>query len=93
VNVTVRRAKNISIVPRRVSLPEIYSSISENLRIAYTNDAERFNVEVTLTHGGAEVGRATVLPDPVAWVVGRASSEKALAPGFQMRGLDGRLLS
>ena len=82
--VTAHKAENISIFHRSVPLPEVYSSISENLRIAYASGTEQPSAEVTLTHGGVEVGGAAVLPDPVTWKIGRASSGTALTPRFQV---------
>jgi hypothetical protein len=67
--VTVRKAGNISKFPRRVPLPEVYSSISENSCVAHINETERTHVEVTLTCGGVQVDVAVVLSDPVIWRV------------------------
>ena len=74
--------------PRRVPLPEVYSSISENSHVAYTNETERPSVEVTLVSGGVEVDGVVVPFDPVIWRACRVLSETALAPRFQMRGLE-----
>jgi hypothetical protein len=84
--VTVHKAENISIFHGRVPLPKVYSPISESLRIACANGTEQPSAEVTLTHGWVEVGGTAVLPDPVTWKSGRASSGTALTPRFQMRG-------
>jgi hypothetical protein len=67
--VTVRKAGNISKFPRRVPLPEVYSSISENSCVTYINETERTHIEVTLTCGGVQVGVAVVLSNPVIWRV------------------------
>ena len=39
-------------------------------------------------YGTVEADEIAVLPDPVTWRVGRFSSEIALAPRLQMRGLE-----
>ena len=64
---TARKAGNIYNFPRRVPLPEVYSSISENSHVAYTNETERPSVEVTLVSGGVEVDGVVVPFDPVIW--------------------------
>ena len=68
-SVTVRKAGNISNFPRRVPLPEVYSSIPENSHITYTNETEGPSVEVMLACGGVEVDGVVVLSDPVIWRV------------------------
>ena len=52
---TVRKVGIIYNFPRRVPLPEVYSSISENSHVVYTNETQRPSVEVTLVRGGVEV--------------------------------------
>jgi hypothetical protein len=65
--VTVRKAGNTYNFPRRVPLPEVYSSICENSCVAYIN--ETTNARLTLTCGGVQVDVAVVLSDPVIWRV------------------------
>jgi hypothetical protein len=65
--VTVRKAGNIYNFPRRVLLPLVYSSISENSHVAYTDETEQPSVEVTLVHGGVEVDGVVVPFGPVIW--------------------------
>ena len=48
----------------------------------------RSGVEVVPTYGGVEVDEVTVLPDPIFRKGGRFSSEPAVAPRLQMRGLE-----
>jgi len=47
-----------------VPLAEVYSSISDDFRIAYIDETERSSVRVTPGHGGFEVGGIPVFPGP-----------------------------
>jgi hypothetical protein len=60
----------------------------ENLRIVYANEIEQSSAEVMLAHGGIEADRVVAFPNPVVWRVIEVLSETALAPRFQMRGLE-----
>ena len=60
----------------------------ENLRIAYPNEIEQSSAEAMLAHGGIEAGMVVAFPNPVVWRVIGVLSETALAPRFQMRGLE-----
>ena len=78
--VTIRNARYYHIHRRRVSPAEVYSSISENFRIVYTNETEQSSLEMISAYGGVEVGEIVTLPEPETWKVGRLSSETTQAP-------------
>ena len=53
-------------------LAEVYSSISKNFHIVYTNGTEQSSIEATPGHGGVEVDKIVILPDPhslTGWLV------------------------
>ena len=85
---TIHNTRYYHICRRRVPLAEVYSSISKNFRIACTNETGQSSIEATRTHSRVEEDKINPLPDPVTWRVGRCSSEMALAPRHQMRGLE-----
>ena len=62
--VTVPRTRDLNIRRRRVSLAEIYYSISENFHIVYTNKTGESSVGVIPACGGVEVGGVATLPAP-----------------------------
>jgi hypothetical protein len=94
--VTIRKAKNISILSRRVPVAEVYSLISENSRTARPNETERPGVEVTPAYGWVEVVEGCVRGQhserqqrgQTVGFLGKGTSETALAPQFKMRGLE-----
>jgi hypothetical protein len=86
--VTIHNTRYYHIRCRRVPLAEGYSSISENLHIAYANKTEQLSVEVTPAPSGVEVDRIVVLPGPVIRKIGQALGGVALALRLQMRGLE-----
>ena len=71
-----------------VPLAEIYSSISANLHVVYTDENEELGVGMVPAQGGVEVAGITAFPDPEVRRIGRALSKTALAPRLQMRGLE-----
>ena len=86
--VTIHNTRYYHICRRRVPLAEVYSSISKNFRIACTNETGQSGIEATRVHSRVEEDKLNPLPDPITWRVGRCSSEMALAPRLQMRGLE-----
>jgi hypothetical protein len=73
------RLDDYRIRRRRVAPAEDCSSIPENSHIAYTDEAERSNVEVTPVRGGVEVGGIAVLSDPEIWRADQVLSDTTLA--------------
>jgi len=64
--VTTRNAIITYNFPRRVPAAKIFSAISGNFRIVYTEGAEKSSYEVTPAHSGIEgLGRVAVLPGPM----------------------------
>ena len=84
----VCKVGRIPIFPGRAPLPEVYSSMFRNLRIAYANEIQQSSAEVMLAHGGIEADRVVAFPNSVVWRVIGVLSETALAPRLQMRGLE-----
>ena len=68
---TIHNTRYYYIRRRRVPLVEVYSSISENLRIAHADETEQLSVEVIPAPGGVVVDGTVVLPDPVIREIGR----------------------
>jgi len=60
--VTVHKAGNFSIRCTRVPLPEVYSSITTVLHIAYVSKIESWSIEMALRFGEPEGGGVAVLP-------------------------------
>ena len=85
---TVRKVITIYNFPRRVPVTEIYSAISGNFRIAYTDGAGQSSIEVTAVQSSVEAGWVTALPEPVVLKVGWISNKMTVAPQFQIRGLE-----
>ena len=83
----IRKTRNVYIRRNKVSLLEIYFSISGALRITYVNETKVPGVEVA---SAPEVGWIAVLPVvPVIWKVGWFSSESAaVVLQFQMHDLE-----
>jgi len=74
--------------PRKVPVAEIYSAISGNFHIAYTDGAGQSSIEVAAVQSSVEAGWVTVLPEPVVLKVGWILNEMTVAPQFQIRGLE-----
>lgn len=73
---------------QQVSLPGIYSSISETFRPEYAGKTETPSVEMAPVFGGIEVGWIVVLTVSVVWEVGWVLSEITVVLRLQMRGLE-----
>jgi hypothetical protein len=87
--VTVGKTRNIYIRLSRAPLAEVYSSMSEALRKAQTDEIESSSIKMTPALRGLEVDGVAVLPSPgnlerrpVLERNGRTASR------FQMRGLE-----
>ena len=72
---TVRKVITIYNFPRRVPVTEIYSAISRNFRITYTDGAGQSSIEVAAVQSSVGAGWVTVLPEPVVLKVVWISSE------------------
>jgi hypothetical protein len=86
--VTIRKVIYYHIHRRRVPSAEIYSSISANFHVTYTDENEELGVEMVPAQGGVEVAGIAAFPDPEIRRIDRALSKTALAPRLQMRGLE-----
>ena len=53
----------ISEYRKRMSINEVYSSISEALRIVYGNETKTLSMETTSAASGFEVGEVAALPN------------------------------
>ena len=74
--VTIHKTRDLNIRRRRVSLAEIYCSISENFHIVYTSEAGESSVGVTPACGGVEVGGVVTLPAPRVETVVRPDHQR-----------------
>ena len=61
---TAHKTRNVYIRRGRVSLTEVYYSMSEGFRIVYTNESGESSVEVMPTCGRVEVGGVASLLVP-----------------------------
>ena len=69
-------------------LAEVYCSVSEDFRIAWTNETGELDVEITPAYGGVEIREAAVLPAPHGLEGWPGFERNGRGAGFQMRGLE-----
>ena len=67
---------------------DVYSSVSVNPRVVYTDKADGLGIEMVSACGGVEGVGIAFLSNPKIWAVGWVLSKKAFVPGLQMRGLE-----
>ena len=80
---TIHNTRYYHIRRRRVSLAEAYSLISKNFHIAYTNENEQSSIEAKLGHGGVEVDKIAILPNPrnlKSWLVFERNGHSTAIP-------------
>ena len=61
---TIHKVIYYRIHRRRVPLTEIYSSISANLHVMYTEENEELGVRMVPARGGVEVAGIAAFPNP-----------------------------